>query len=143
MFRKKRGFIPHLKKDTGFTLIELLIVIAVIGILAAAIMPRFISFDTDAKIATNKGSLSSLKAALVLYRAKLGEYPGRISTLVDTYIEKIPEVQGTAAGTDADATATGLTVSGITGGWIYLSDTNQIFLNYTGTDDDGTYYTDY
>ncbi|MCG2675762.1 type II secretion system GspH family protein, partial [bacterium] len=51
------------RKEKGFTLIELLIVIAVIGILAAAILPRFISFDIDAKEASTKGVLSSLRAA--------------------------------------------------------------------------------
>ena len=65
MFRRKeKGFIPHLKKGAGFTLIELLIVIAVIGILAAAILPRFISFDNDAKSASTIGALSSLRAAV-------------------------------------------------------------------------------
>ncbi len=142
MFRKERGFIPHLKKGAGFTLIELLIVIAVIGILAAAILPRFIAFDTDAMFAADKGSLSSMRAALVLYRAKTGTYPyeGGVTVLTEAvgsgpYIEKLPILQLTTygAGTSGGKTAVvGITVTGTTGGWIFLSDTGTVAVNSTG-----------
>ncbi len=124
------------RKEKGFTLIELLIVIAVIGILAAAILPRFIAFDTDAKRAADKGSLSSLRAALTLYRAKVGNFPltgDRIEVLISTagsgpYIERIPVLQMTSygGGTAGGRICTvGLTTgSGV--GWIYLSDTDTI-----------------
>lgn len=131
------------RKEKGFTLIELLIVIAVIGILAAAILPRFISFDDSAKIAANKGSLSSLKTAVVLYRAQKGVYPtAGLSALLSTYMEKIPELQGTVAATAADHTISGTTTTGV-GGWLYDTGTDQVFINYTGTDSEGTYYTKY
>lgn len=133
MFRKEKGFIPHLKKGAGFTLIELLIVIAVIGILAAAILPRFISFDSDARIAADQGSLSSMRAALVLYRAKFGEYPVLFAPIISggtygLFMDKIPVLQVTTW--SGQSTAVGITVADDTG-WILLTDNQQIYINRT------------
>ncbi len=137
MFRKEKGFIPHLKKGAGFTLIELLIVIAVIGILAAAILPKFIAFDLQAKCASTQGSLSSLRAALALYRAKKEVFPTKMSGLVPTYITKIPFAQMPSL---SNATATTGTIPGAAGvGWVMDRTLGEIWLKSTGsTDADGS-----
>lgn len=125
------------RRERGFTLIELLIVIAVVGIMAAAILPKFIAFDLQAKCASTQGSLSSLRAALALYRAKKETYPVKMSQLVPTYITVIPFAQIPSL---SNATATAATLpTGTTGGWVMDRTLGEIWLNYQGsTDADGS-----
>lgn len=49
-----------MKKQQGFTMIELIIVIVILGILGALIVPRFASFDSQARLS----SIRSLQGAL-------------------------------------------------------------------------------
>lgn len=51
------------KKPAGFTLIELVIVIVILGILAAAALPRFSDLSTDARVAAVNGLAGSLRSA--------------------------------------------------------------------------------
>ncbi|MCM8765898.1 MAG: prepilin-type N-terminal cleavage/methylation domain-containing protein, partial [Candidatus Omnitrophica bacterium] len=66
-------------KEKGFTLIELLIVIAIIGILAAAILPRFTSFNVSARTNTTRANLAALRGALIQYRANEGDWPASLN----------------------------------------------------------------
>jgi MSHA pilin protein MshA len=56
-------------KARGFTLIELVVVITILGILAAFAIPKFISLDTQARVATVNGLAGSVKSAAALARA--------------------------------------------------------------------------
>jgi MSHA pilin protein MshA len=56
-------------KARGFTLIELVVVITILGILAAFAIPKFISLDTQARVATVNGLVGSVKSAAALARS--------------------------------------------------------------------------
>lgn len=59
----------------GFTLIELMVVIAILGILAALIVPKFVGFTDDARVSAAKQDIASIMQALKVYRIDNGTYP--------------------------------------------------------------------
>ena len=53
----------------GFTLIEVVVVIAILGILAAFAVPRFVALDTQARISTQTALAGSVRSAAALSHA--------------------------------------------------------------------------
>jgi prepilin-type N-terminal cleavage/methylation domain-containing protein len=60
---------------TAFSLVELMIVVAVLGILAAIVVPQFQEHATRAKEAVAKDSLRILRSAIELYTARHSSVP--------------------------------------------------------------------
>jgi general secretion pathway protein G len=67
---------PHRRRlRRGFTLIEIMVVIAILGILAAIVVPRFVGRTDDARQTAARTQINSLKQALGLYKLDNGRLP--------------------------------------------------------------------
>jgi len=92
------------RQNRAFTLIELLVVILILGILAALIVPKFISHTDDARIARAKADVQTIAGSLDRYRLDTGTYPtdseglsplvtapSDVSNWKGPYIETLPD----------------------------------------------------
>ena len=66
---------PRKGRAVGFTLIEVLVVIAILGILAAIVVPRIMDRPDEAKRVAAKADVGAIVQALKLYRLDNGFYP--------------------------------------------------------------------
>lgn len=131
-----------MRANRGFTLIEILIVITIIAILATTIIPNFIGFDVEARIAATQTNLNSIRTRITLFRAKEGKYPDTMDELLTTqyddmgvkraYLDRIPpelisskKGKNTIEDTTSDETPSG------SGGWAYIRDKADVVINVT------------
>lgn len=70
----------------AFSLLELLAVVVILGILAAAIVPRVVSSSANARTAVHNHNLGEINAAVERYYIDQGSFPATISALVPTYL---------------------------------------------------------
>ena len=98
--------VPIPSRQSAFTLIEILVVVAILGILAAIIVPRVMDRPDEAKRVAAKADVAAIVQALKLYRLDNGRYPSGeqgLGALVakptngpaapnwKVYIEKLPK----------------------------------------------------
>jgi general secretion pathway protein G len=69
-------------RQRGFTLIEVLVVVAILGILAAIVVPQIMDRPDEAKRVAAKADIGAIVQALKLYRLDNGNYPGTDQGLV-------------------------------------------------------------
>jgi len=69
----------------AFTLIEMLIVIVIIGILAAALVPRLIDVQGRARDTKRKADMKTIISALEMYMLDNSSYPSAHAANPNTY----------------------------------------------------------
>lgn len=75
--------------EKGFTLIELLIVIAILGIIAAVVIPNIASFMTSGNLAAANSELEQVKTASLGYFGDHGVWAASTDDLSPTYVSGV------------------------------------------------------
>ena len=73
----------RLQRDDGFTLIEILVVMAIIAMLAVMVAPNLFRQQAGAMRDVALTEISTLEAALDIYRLDVGEYPDSLDGLME------------------------------------------------------------
>jgi len=117
------------KNEAGFTLIELVIVIVILGILASVAIPKYEDMREQARAATLKGQLGSIRSAVSIQYARNALNGGAAfpaltgSIFADGNVPKEPVMNSNAVKTTAGVDNAG--------GWQYMSATGLVKANLT------------
>lgn len=115
------------KSESGFTLIELVIVIVILGILAAVAIPKYEDMREQARVATVKGQLGSIRSAVAIQYARnalngSATFPTLDGTIfADGRVPKEPVNNSSAVKTTAGIDDAG--------GWQYTQATGIVKIN--------------
>ena len=131
-----------MKTRQVFTLLEILIVVSIMAILAMAVIPNFIGFDSEARIAATKSNLDMLRSRITMFRAKEGHYPESLEYLVTEtytdagiekeYLEELPpELISNKKGNNTYDEQPSNEPLPNDGGWIYLTEKAKVLLDVT------------
>ena len=78
-----KNLIKQLQRNGGFTLIEILVVMAIIAMLAVMVAPNLFNQQAGAMRDVARTEISTLEAALDIYRLDVGEYPDTLDGLME------------------------------------------------------------
>lgn len=150
------------RTETGFSVVELIIVVAVLGILAAIVVPQFQSYSVEAKESVAKEGLRMLRSGIEVYTAQNGGVPpgyvdndpqGSLDpalfvtqlTTGRRYMSEMPINPFNELETIRMIGNSGTFPAAPTGqyGWVYQPATKTIRLDWSGTDKHGQDYFDY
>ena len=76
----------------GFTLIELLLVMAILAVLAAVVVPKFVGRGEQAKVTAAQTDISNMKTALNAYEVDNGGFPSTNDGLQALVVNPNPSV---------------------------------------------------
>jgi prepilin-type N-terminal cleavage/methylation domain-containing protein len=115
------------QSEAGFTLIELVIVIVILGILAAVAIPKYEDMREQARVATVRGQLGSIRSAIAIQYARnaingSAHFPPLDGTIFAEGRVPVDPVMNSSA----VKTTYGITN---TGGWVYQQTTGIVKVN--------------
>jgi MSHA pilin protein MshA len=115
------------RSSRGFTLIELVIVIVILGILAAVAIPKYEDMQEQARSATLKGQLGSIRSAVAIQYGRnalngSATFPILSGAIFgDGQIPKEPVMRSNAVKTNPGVDNAG--------GWVYNQTTGMVLAN--------------
>jgi type IV pilus assembly protein PilA len=120
----KKFLSKSFRRKAGFTLIELLVVVAILGVLAAVVVPNVGKFIGSGKIEALNTEVSNVETAITAFMAdNSGSAPPSgdvtVATGIGNYITRAPQAAYTwdTTGKLTAGTLTGYTWSATTGKW--------------------------